>query len=668
MIQYVQNIFNECRYRNKSFFYCLIRAVDRFIAVGWYYYKKYILYPVLRKKSMRRVFTDVVFREACFEIVKNCPCVSLDHVKDDEVRSTILRYADDICTHTFTILSSTIVCGSRIDWHRDYTAGYTWNPDTFYADIKIPYGEAEIKAPWELSRFHHALMLGQAYAITHDERYAQEFVSQVSDWINRNAFGHGVNWASPMEVAIRACNWSSAFFYIKDSPSLTKEFLLKFFSSLYDHGVHIRTNLERTRYVRGNHYLANIVGLLCISSIYKNFIVFSQWNSFAKKELVRAMQEQVYEDGCDFEASTYYHCFSLELFFHATRIAVESEMSHENQCNYRVVAEKIFGNDYVKKLYSMFTALKYLMKPNGQIPQIGDADNGHLFVYYPHTMLDMRPLLAMGAMFFQEPRFKIYEFGYSPEVQLVFGGNGLKQWNIVSSTSSKEIGSKAFPNTGWYVMRRDKNYCIISCGQNGQNGYGGHAHNDKLSFELMIDGEDVIIDPGTFIYTRDPKIRNEFRSTRNHNTVVIDGNEQKDFHHSNVFMLPDTIHAKVLTWEENEEEDYFCGEHRGYEGCVDLVTHRREFLFSKKDGVLTITDSFLGEGQHTIEWNFIIVPDAQPHITIVSPDVSFSINPARYSPSYGIETKTMRYLAKKIVVLPYHARLNLSFHSPQRAL
>ncbi len=668
MIRYLAHLLYECRYRNRWLIYCFIQVIDRFVVLCGYYYKKYILYPTLQKKSMRRLLTDLIFRDACCDILKKSSCVSLDHVKNDEVRSTILRQADDICVHNFIILSSPIVCGSCIDWHRDYATGYTWNSDTFYADIKIPYGEADIKAPWELSRFHHAIMLGQAYALTYNEHYAQEFVSQVSDWIDKNQFGYGVNWASSMEVAIRACNWITAFVYVKDSKSFTERFSVKFFSSLYDHGIHIRANLECTRYVRGNHYLANIVGLFIMSDLFFALREASKWYTFAKRELITAMHEQIYEDGCDFEASTYYHCFVLELFFHATRIAIESEMLHKNQCDHVAVAEKIFGKIYVKKLYSMFTALKYLTKPNGQIPQIGDADNGHLFVHYRRDMLDMRHLLALGAVFFQESKFKIQEFVYSPEIELVFGMDGLRQWDRLSSTPLRQVESRTFPDAGWYVMRNDRNYCIISCGPTGQNGYGGHAHNDKLSFELMLDGRNVILDPGTFVYTKDLGARNEFRSTRNHNTVMVDSEEHKDFHPSNIFILPDTIHARMLAWKQGEKEDYFCGQHSGYKRIIGNVIHRRAFLFSKKDGVLTITDSFLGKGQHTIEWNFIMAPDAQSYITIVSQDVSFSINPARYSPSYGTETQTIRYSAKKIVVLPYHARLNISSRSTQRVL
>jgi hypothetical protein len=45
---------------------------------------------------------------------------------------------------------------------------------------------------------------------------------------------------------------------------------------------------------------------------------------------------------------------------------------------------------------------------------------------------------------------------------------------------------------------------------------GGHAHNDKLSFELCVDGEDIIVDPGSYIYALNPEMRNHFRCAASH--------------------------------------------------------------------------------------------------------------------------------------------------------
>ena len=57
----------------------------------------------------------------------------------------------------------------------------------------------------------------------------------------------------------------------------------------------------------------------------------------------------------------------------------------------------------------------------------------------------------------------------------------------------------------------------------------GHTHNDKLSVELMVDGNYIVRDPGGYVYTAAPEIRNIFRGTKAHNTIYVTGTEQNDF-------------------------------------------------------------------------------------------------------------------------------------------
>ena len=52
----------------------------------------------------------------------------------------------------------------------------------------------DVKVPWELSRFQHLNILGQAYVLTRDNKYAEEFADQITDWIKNNPVCFGVNW------------------------------------------------------------------------------------------------------------------------------------------------------------------------------------------------------------------------------------------------------------------------------------------------------------------------------------------------------------------------------------------------------------------------------------------------------------------------------------------
>lgn len=576
----------------------------------------------------------------------------------DRIQAEVNR----ISSNVFNLLGSGDVnLGVKIDWHCDFKTGYRWNPHTFYDDIEIPQGKADIKVPWELSRFQHLIPLGIAYNLTKDKKYTREFVDEVIDWIAQNPLGHGVNWRCAMDVAIRASNWIAAYDYFKDSGELSDAFREKFTKNLYLHGKHIRWNLEKGwRGLTSNHYLSDIAGLVYLGMFFRNAKPGRKWLGFGVRELKKEMRKQVYDDGCDFEASTCYHRLVLELFFYCTLLVVINDQSFTGE-NHKETAEKCFGKVYTERLYKMFDAVCYLLKPNGKMPQIGDNDSGQFFKFYPREVLDMRYLLSLGAVFFKEPRWKIREFFTKEEdiaeVLVLYGEGGKKVWDSLTWNGLEQIGSKAFKDAGWYVMRYDKNYCIVSCSPNGQNGRGGHCHNDKLSFELQLDGEDVIVDPGTYLYTPDPGMRNKFRSTASHNTVMVDDEEQNRFDLGNIFELEDRTKAKCVKWESNSDVDVFVGEHYGYERLPNPVIHRRQIKFLKKQGKLEIIDSFNGKGGHEVSWNFVLSPEFKGELSVFSDELSFNKTGNFYSPEYGRTEKTYKMSANIHCELPYNFKV-----------
>src|SRR5205814_487289 len=179
-----------------------------------------------------------------------------------EFRSTFPDHVDAIqCEADFLMAHRMELLGSgRIDleavkrqsnaigylpWHVDFKSGASWDPATYYKNIR--YGNqtgVDVKVPWELSRFHHLIRLGQAYRLFSNEAYVEEFVKQVSDWIDANPPRYGVNWSSTMDVGIRVVNWIWAIYLFENSPSVSADFLLKFLASLYAHAKFIRANLE----------------------------------------------------------------------------------------------------------------------------------------------------------------------------------------------------------------------------------------------------------------------------------------------------------------------------------------------------------------------------------------------------------------------------------------
>lgn len=164
------------------------------------------------------------------------------------------------------------------------------------------------------------------------------------------------------------------------------------------------------------------------------------------------------------------------------------------------------------------------------------------------------------------------------------------------------LNSTAFPDAGIYVMRSEHIYLLAACQPIGINGVGAHKHNDWLSFELCVDVQPIIIDPGTYCYTGNMEMRRLFRSTKYHNTVVVDGKEQIEIHNSMFSLVNPHGEVRVLRWESVDNHDLLEAEHTGYTRLNEPVTHRRQFLLNKTKNEVEITDTFIGNGEHSFEW------------------------------------------------------------------
>jgi len=511
--------------------------------------------------------------------------------------------ADEICNHVFDLLGSgKTKLGKEIDWHLDFKSGFRWNPKEYYPatgkHVTLD-DDSDVKVPWELSRCQHFVTLGKAYWYTSDEKYAEEFVNQIESWVFQNPTELGVNWACTMDVAIRAVNWIWGYYFFCNSETLTKDFKIKFFKSLFLHGRHIINNLEFGQ-ICGNHYLSDIVGLIYLGIFFKECKDGWRWLNKGLKVLKEEMKFQVYPDGVDFEGSISYHRLVTELFLSATLLCLKNDIT--------------FPDWYMKRLERMIEFVMYYTKPDGTAPQIGDNDDGRLHIlsnYGSWNRLNHRYLLSVGAVLFKRSDFKQVAGKFHEEAFWLLGEEGLKKFEILPD-SDFTLGSKAFSQGGFYIMRNRDLYMIIDCVPADPKAPSGHKHNSRLSFELFAGDKSFIIDPGAYIYTADKEMRNLFRSTRYHNTVVVDGEEQNGFNENELFRMKQDVSVKVNRWLVTEKYDLLDTEHNGYARLKNPVVHRRQIYFNKEKGYWVIKDMLAGDGEggykHKFDMYFHFAP------------------------------------------------------------
>lgn len=471
-----------------------------------------------------------------------------------------------------------------IDWHLDFKSGFRWQEACYYRDIR--YGHrpgVDVKVPWELSRMQHLPMLALAFALDGGDSYVREFGNQVLDFSAANPPRYGVNWACTMDVAIRAANWLLAYdLFHSAGATFDAPFLTEFTRSVYQHGLHIVNHLEWNEQLRGNHYLADIVGLLFVATHLSATAETDAWLAFAVQQLLKESATQFHEDGSNFEASTCYHRLSGEMLAYATALILglpphrqqalkkiePRRWQHQPALEPSIAFYPLAESEtplpawYVERLAKAGEFALDTTHANGTGVQIGDNDSGRCIKMGDDHPLDSRPLVAALDGLFHRDDFARFAGVSRLERECIARlANGV----TLPSTATR---ASAYPQFGLYLLRQTGFRAWVRCGHVGQNGHGGHAHDDQLSFELSIDGVRLIVDPGTYLYTPLAEQRNRFRSSAMHNTLTVAESERHSFQAGveSLFCMHAPERVEVLACSETE----FIGRR-----CHAQVDHRR---------------------------------------------------------------------------------------------
>jgi len=527
-----------------------------------------------------------------------------------------------------------------IDWQLDFKSGYRWSEKIWASRLSHSHlPGVDIKVPWELSRMQHLPQLAlRASALGESDKEAlllvRDIRNQWLDFIATNPPGFGVNWACPMDVAIRSANWCLAWDILQASGFLLEpEDQAILAHSLYDHGCHIVKYLEWTSN-RANHYLADISGLVFIASYLHSSEETEAWLAFSIKELITEVDRQFYADGCNFEGSTAYHRLTAEMVFFSTALILGLPLESQDNLRQHKYKEIKYGNKglslqeaplkfyslpgnvlpikrespfppwYFEKMERMAEFIMDITKPNGHIPQIGDNDNGRFFKLYPkyHKMsvlqakqkyinllgydslsddmdyhvedhLDCRHLVSTADALFDRRDFEewlkkrstrkiinqdyiVIKFlsksaaintqnltrvsktkphycmiGSDKEFNKVLLKIEQKYNNCILLFESKnklnkpndKISLYSYPDFGLYLFSSDSIYLAVRCWPGKKPYVSSHMHEDQFAIELVIDGNEIISDPGSYVYTPLPMQRWKYRSNEAHFTPLVSG-------------------------------------------------------------------------------------------------------------------------------------------------
>jgi len=109
------------------------------------------------------------------------------------------------------------------------------------------------------------------------------------------------------------------------------------------------------------------------------------------------------------------------------------------------------------------------------------------------------------------------------------------------------ITIRSYPDFGLYLYTSPRLYLAVRCWPGSNPFNSGHMHNDQLSIELLINGEELVTDPGTYLYTPMPDLRDNYRSVKAHFTPWIMDNEPSTLKNG-LFCLSNPSKGNVLVF------------------------------------------------------------------------------------------------------------------------
>jgi uncharacterized heparinase superfamily protein len=348
----------------------------------------------------------------------------------------------------------------------------------------------------------------------------------VDDWIRRYPPARDqVGW-EPYPISLRIMNWCGVFFGThRAAIDRDPAFRQELWSSLCRQARWLERHVET--HLMGNHLLENAAALVVAGTCFAGSEA-SRWYGAGRKLLQAQLSEQILPDGGHFERSPMYHTrvvYLLALLVNGGDEAVRD-----------LVAEP---------LRRAAGAMTKLTHPDGRIALLNDSAFG---IYNPPDEL---------AAYSEAP-------------------------------PSAGAGPFALPDSGYFGMRtEDGAYVICDAAPIGPDHQPGHAHGDMLSFELSVGGHRVVVDSGVYDYEAGP-MRAYCRSTRAHNTVEVDGEDQCEFW--GAFRVARRGGVRDVSWSPGSDGFRLSAWHDGYRRLPGRPIHERTFEWHG-DGDFVIRDT-----------------------------------------------------------------------------
>lgn len=455
-------------------------------------------------------------------------------------------------------------------WRFDPVTGGSWpGPAIYTFDIDFRHGGylGDIKCVWEINRLQMLPPLAAHLLLEGDDRSLDAIETAIASWHAANPPFRGLGWASGIEVALRAISLIVTLDLAGDRLSASTR---RRAGEILAASAYWLPRFPSKFSSANNHLVAELAGEFLIGLA----IGADTWA--VRDAILAELRKQILADGAGAEQTPTYAAFTAELVLLCALAAREAETPFPFAAGERLAA---FG-DFAGWLGPKSTGF-------------GDDDEGRVL-----TLGEEPDYVASVASaihgFLEQPGFAA---GPGDFRALLFG--------TPPGAASRPQGLRTFTEAGLSIWHGEMNgrrlALTLDHGPLGYLSIAAHGHADALSITLSIDGEPVLVDPGTWLYGAAGVWRDWFRSTPAHNTLNIEAASQSiiagafNWSHKAVSALAESIAApdwQLRAW------------HDGYRRRFG-VFHQRT-LASRADGI-AVTDQLLG-GTRTAEIVFQLAP------------------------------------------------------------
>ncbi|MEX2230523.1 MAG: alginate lyase family protein [Cyclobacteriaceae bacterium] len=389
------------------------------------------------------------------------------------------------------------------DWLTNILSGHKYDNNLHWTQIPDFHPACgDIKYVWEKNRFLFLQTILRYDQQTASDSSAWVF-SQIESWIKNNPINQGPNYRCSQEISIRLFNWMLALYFYRDSKNLTEERFNIILFHVYWQLRHVRANIHFSRIaVRNNHAITETLALYTAGLLFPFFEESREWKLQGKKWFEEEIAYQIYPDGSYLQFSYNYHRVVIQLLTWAISLA-------------DIHGEKFKPVVYERAMASLFFLLHAQDPVSGGLPNYGANDGSLFFNWNDEDFRNFRP--ALDTLHFLLTGENIYSTSYDD--RMWFGvNNSLKMFKPVWLAE----GTASFPDGGIHVFRTKDMLVWINCLHYKDR----PLQADNLHLDVWYNGENILLDAGSYRYnTSEDKVK-YFSGTEAHNTVMLGDYDQ----------------------------------------------------------------------------------------------------------------------------------------------